>query len=528
MHLQKVGKRILLLGLFQILFLFSFPLFSQPIPIVLPFNNPYYQKIASGFQKSFLYPTKIMYLKIQSEEEDDLLLAKELRELSPEIIVTIGDEASSRIRKNIKDIPILFSMVNSVSVLETEKENFCGYENSLQLIEYFRVLKLIKPEAKKIYALYSTQKSKQILERVGSEDIYSGLILIKKEISSKDNFVSILESLPKDADAFLMINDPIYDEKNFLYLSEYSIKNKISLFASYPSLVELGATLTLVPDYKHLGSLTADLANRVIAKNVSCSIGPVLKFQNYLLYLNEEFSKKSEVEIPESMKKRISSDKFLIAGIELLDKNMIKSARKVFEQLLRNDPNNELAKYYLNQIVNEQTKEEIGSLFLKGENLFANQQYEASRKVFTEILKINANHKEAKTRQNDCLRKESDILVLESQRLDKANQPFAAIKKLSQAISLYPSNQDAIQLLNLIKSRELKGLEKYLQEAISYYSVRQYNEAIVILENVLLVDSANKTASEYLRLSRIKLAAYKKLEDCARKSLPASDCQLIK
>jgi ABC-type uncharacterized transport system substrate-binding protein len=173
---------------------------------------------------------------MQMEEDEQLSFIGQVRENSPQLIVTIGDESSQFIRRHIKDIPIVFSMVNSARSLDPENSNLCGYESGHFQLESLKVLKQLKPEAKKIYALYSTQKSKEILSMV-SDEIYYGIVLIKKEIKLKEEFVSTVDSLPKDVDGFLMINDPLYDERNFLYLSEYAQKKKIPLFASYPSKI---------------------------------------------------------------------------------------------------------------------------------------------------------------------------------------------------------------------------------------------------------------------------------------------------
>ncbi len=510
------------------IFLFCFPILAETVPIVLPFNNPYYQKIASGFQKSFPHSTKIIYLKIQSTDEEDDPMIKAIRDLSPSLIIAIGDETVLRVRKQIKDIPLLVSMVNSLRSLEPENSNLCGYEMSLQIIEYYKILKQIKPEAQKIYALYSTEKSSQILDKGITEDIYNGLVLIKKEISEKDNFSSELEKLPKDADAFIVLNDPIYDEKNFLNLSSYSKKNKIVLFAPYSSLVDLGATLTLAPDYKNLGGITAEFANLILNKKDSCKIGPFFKFQNYLLYLNEDYANESGISIPDSLRKRIQSDKLILKGIELIDKNMIKSARIVFDKIVKDDSKNELANYYLERLIYDQTKEEITNLLIKGKTLFDNKQLESARKVYAEIIKINPNHLEAKTMYSECLKKESEILTLDAVRLDAAKTPFLAIKKLKAAIQLYSSNQEALGLLNTIRARELKELDNYLQEAIHFYNEREYSAVITKTENILLLDPNNKTAIEYLRLSKIKLSAFKKLEDCKRSAYQDKNCRLLK
>ena len=412
-------------------------------------------------------------------------------------------------------------------ILETGDKNFCGIETDTLMTEYFKLLKKMKPQATKIYSFYSTEKSERIINKAMSEDIYYGLILEKNKIEDKETFSLALKNMPPNVDAILMVNDPIYNEKNFLELSEYCKKNKIQLFALYPALVDLGATLTLIPDYKRLGSLTAELGNLLYTKQTNCSIGPVSKFQNYLLYVNMEYSAQAGMELPDSLKKKTHTDKVLMAGIELFDKNMYKSARKVFEKLVEEEPDHDLANYYLQQIIFEQTKERISILMKNGDELFLKKQYEMARKVYNEVLVLNPRYKEATDKYNDSLKKENESYVLEATQLDKSGNPFQAIQKLHLAIRLYPSNPKAKSVLNLIITRELKNLDQYLQEGISFYTGRKYEQSIHSMENILLIEPTNKTANEYLRLSKVKQEAYKKLQDCSNRPDDKS-CILIK
>jgi ABC-type uncharacterized transport system substrate-binding protein len=507
---------------------FSIRILAESVPIILPSYNPYYKKVVSGFQKTFLHPTKIYYLSSQTEKENEGIM-NEIRATSPPFIITIGEEASTVAKHYITEVPIIFSMVHSAKIFEMDNNNFCGIETDTLIIEYFKLLKKIKPQAKKIYTFYTTEKSESIINKAMSEDIYYGILLEKNKIEDKETFSTVLNNIPKGSvDAILMVNDPIYNEKNFLELSEYCKKNKILLFALYPALVDLGATLTLIPDYKRLGSLTAELGNQLYAKQISCSIGPISKFHNYLLYVNEKYSAEAGMELSDSIKKKTQTDRVLMAGIELFDKSMYKSARKVFEKLVEEEPDNELANYYLQQIIFEQTKERISTLMKKGEELSNKKQYEMARKVYSEILVLNPGYKEATEKYNDSLKKENEAYIQEASRLDKSGNPFQAIQKLNLAIRLYPVNPKAKSMLGLITGRELKNLDTYLQEGISFYTGRRYDRSIHSMENILLIDSTNKTANEYLRLSKIKQEAYKKLQECANKPNTDKGCILIK
>ena len=51
-----------------------------------------------------------------------------------------------------------------------------------------------------------------------------------------------------------------------------------------------------------------------------------------------------------------------------------------------------------------------------------------------------------------------------------------------------------------------------MQNGINEYDKRNYETAIPVFENILLVDSSNKQAKEYLRLSKKKQEAIQRLK----------------
>ncbi|MCP5502181.1 MAG: tetratricopeptide repeat protein [Leptospiraceae bacterium] len=480
-------------------------------------------KTLSGLEYSLQSPSEIFFI---SSIEDKSAFFNRLRKNAAGIIITIGNTATEETRKFINDIPILFIIQNYPHSLEVHKGNVCGFTSDVSIQYFFDVLKRIKPSAKKVYSFYMDEKGAYFAREGKYYDIWMNLDLKVIKIKHRMEVESKLKEIEKDADAFYMVFDTLYDKDTFEQVSEFCKKKGIILMTYYPGLADLGASFALAPNYTNVGIHAGEFANKVIGKELSCSSGPIISPQNPFLYLNKAYIEASGILISKEVQDREKKERLLAFAINLYNKKKYTSSRAVFENVIRLYPNDTIAYEYYNKIINLQTSNEINSMLLRAEDYRKKNDYQNAISVYKKILSLNPNLKNIQEKIDSSVFEKSEYVRKKGMQYQSRNEPYLAIKAYKEALKIYPGNQKAKEQYSILISTEKKKLKSYVGKGIEKYKHRKYTEAIVIFNNVLLVEPANKEAREYLHSSTLKQEAYERLMDC--KSDLNEKCKLWK
>ncbi|MBP7283375.1 MAG: hypothetical protein KBA66_17440 [Leptospiraceae bacterium] len=504
-----------------------FPNSEAEIVVLVSSTNALYMKGITGFQSSYKGKSKVVFLQdIQTRDEEEKNFFEEYENSKKPFIVTFGKEATNAAIAELRDTPILFSFVNSSRTLFETKENLCGYDLEIPIEEYFKVLKEIKPEAKKVYSIYSTNQAKYMILEGEYEDIYQELILNSSSVTSNEEFAETFATLIEGSDAFLLVPDPVYGEENFSAISEYCKKNGIILMAYFPALVDLGATFAIIPDYTSVGEQTGKLGSNILEKKTKCHIGPVAVPESRRLYLNQAYAKSSGIQIPVTVLNKVEADKLMSLGIDLYYKGLYQSASNAFSKLLKADATNESAKYYQKKIRYILNKDEFDKMNLQAETAWMKKEYKKAADYYGKILQIYPENNEIKERYNNAILSESEEIRTQATALYKKADIFNSIRKYLEATKVFPTNTKAKEELATLRRIENGKTNNYIQEGLAAYNARKYPKSIEIFDNVLLLDPDNKIATEYLRLSRLKKESYEKLIKCRKEKLVG--CELLK
>ena len=526
----RVFQKIIIF--FILSFIYCSPLIADDnrdisVPIIVSSSNPIYLQALAGFQYSFRHKNSIYYMNSVREEYPDLKdFYSQFRSEEIPLIITIGNDAGRTAREYIKDKPTLFLMIDAPKLMKPEQGKFCGYEKDVSFSEYFSTLRELKPSARRVLTVYSTDEG-EILTGAGEyEDIWKGVLFRRFKAASKDELKRILSDNLGKFDAFYMSSDRLYDQESFEYVSDFCRKNGIILMTLYPALVELGATFALVPDFSNQGVQAGQMANQITEGKTECEMGPVLQPEQPFLYLNENYSQESGVTIPDSLKIKLKTDRILSFGIDLYYKKMYKSAKNIFQSILKKDPKNGTARYYLSETVNISAKAEIDILWNKAEKLQKTKDYRGARVHYKKILDLNPEYLPAKDGIENSLKNESGDIRMDAKQKDSAGFPFPAIRRYKEALAILPSNREAQNELSAIRQREMRKLEDYFKTGITLYNKRDYSKSFDIFSDLLLLVPEDKKIQEYQRLSLIKKNAMSRLSSCS--SSTGEKCSLLK
>ncbi len=485
---------------------------AEPIEVLVSSDTNIYATGLIGLQSVVGVPLRIRYLDSLIEEEPDLEgYFRRLEQNQAPLVITVGPGATRIALDHLEKTPVLFSMVHSPRSFNPAAGRICGVSMDISISEYFRTLKEIAPGARRVQAFYSARESEYTVGEGEYLDLRYGLHYARVRVERKDRFFSVLENQTGGVDAVYMIPDPLYDQERFEQLSAYCKKNKIVLMTGFASLVRAGATFGITPDYGRVGVLTGEMANRVLSGQSNCAKEGVGFVDQTAFYLNESFASESGVVVPETIKERARLTRLFNAGVNFMNTGKLKSARIVFDAILARDPDNRPASGYRRMVIERQTGAQTGALLAAARKYYAEENYPLAIRDFKRVMDINPNHDEAVRGYRQGLLAQSERDRQRGLALLRAGQPFDAIKQFQTALQGYPGNEQAARDLAAARTAQNALVPDFTRDGINLYNEREYGRAIVIFENILLVQPGHNKATEYLRLSKKKQAAIERL-----------------
>ncbi|MCE9499915.1 MAG: peptide ABC transporter substrate-binding protein [Leptospira sp.] len=500
-----------------VLIAFSFPVAAKEnkvVEVLLSSDNTIYEQSLYGIQSVIKSEIKVSYLDILTSEQPDLsLYFRELESTGVPLFIAIGGAAAKVAREHLKKTPLIFSMVNSPKSLSLETGNICGVSMDISVGEFFQTLKDINPDSKGVYSFYSTPEGEYSASEGEYTDLKYKLYYHKKKLTSQNEFSSSLDDIKGKADAFYMVSDPLYGKTQFDLLSDFCKKNKIILMTSFTTLVKVGATFGISPDYSKIGVLTGQMADRILSGESSCQKERVQLPDQSSFYLNEGYAKDSGINVPEGIIERAKLTRLFTAGVGKLNEGKLKSAQIIFESILKKDPKNFAASAYKELVIEKLTGTETKKLLASAEKHFKEGRFSQSRADYQRILSINSNLSVAREGYDKSLLGQSEQERASGNNFARGSKFFDAIKMYLAALRTLPSNAKASADLASTRSHEISKVPNFVNEGIKSYNNRDYETAIKSFEDVLLLDPGNKEASEYLRLSYKKQEAIRILKE---------------
>lgn len=290
------------------------------------------------------------------------------------------------------------------------------------------------------------------------------------------------------------------------------------------------------------------------------------------LYLDK--AKKQLVDAKLSEKKHKESEIHVQLGVDLYNKNKIKDAIKEFETAVNLYPQNETAQNYLNEartkydsmvqeplengkialrdgrlsdaiknfqaVLKIDPENEIAKRFLdksksliddnikfnlkQGQQELHNRNYSKALEYFREVLNLDPNNKQAKAGVDTSLKNLQGVVKsFVSKGIDLFNKKKynSAIEQFEKALNLDKEYVPAKEWLEKTKKLYEKNkiiltIEEYMQSGIEQYQNKNYQQAKSFFEKVLQLRSNHKNANSYIKKCDVELSKLEKQERIAR------------
>ena len=209
---------------------------------------------------------------MEGREEREIISEIE-REEGPDLIFTIGTRATRLARENIRNVPLVFSMV--LNPEEFKGPYSTGVSVDIPHREKLKKVKDILPEVKRVGIVYSPQTLSHY-EKISRAADELGLELVSREIESGRELSGALESIFWQSDIFFMIPDSeIYFQQSIRHLIHESIRQNVPVIGLSSSYTRAGAFISFDSVHRDIGIQAAELALEVLDGKSPEAIGVV-------------------------------------------------------------------------------------------------------------------------------------------------------------------------------------------------------------------------------------------------------------
>jgi ABC-type uncharacterized transport system substrate-binding protein len=525
----NLNKKIICkLILYIYFFLINVSIYSfdeKPIPVLISSNSTNYIKLLNQLQIYFKRNLDLHFIS-SLEEEEESKLYDEISKDSPKFIITLGNLATNNSIILNSEIPILYSMVTAAPILDTPKNRkICGLNTDVPIKEFFITLKEINKDYKNVISFYSNKNS----EFLTNEGIYEAdrydINFFPIKVNSKEDLREYIEKSTLKIDAIYLLPDPIYDKETFTFISNYSINKKIILMTQIPYLINLGVTFSITPFYNRSGIYLSEIAEKLYDDPSFCINNKLFPNKEFSFNLNLEYSKLSNIEIPQYIINRSNNNNRIVEGINQYEKGNFEISLAIMNKILDIDSNNKIAQFYRDTINESLNGEKLKILFLEAKENHDQKKYSKEREVYKNILTIFPSSKEAKLGIEKSFYMESEEKREEAKKFELSNEISLAINKYLDSLKLYKNNEKTKNDLKILRGKEITKIPIYKELGFKHYNERNYEDAEHQFTKILLIDPSNRQADEYKKLSINKKIGMKRYLECIKNN--DKKCTLI-
>ena len=292
------------------------PAFSNaPLNIVVVLSRdaaPYrqalrgFEEILKGSNRAY----KIFEFSTEAVSVDGASLGARIRARKPDLILTIGSNATTMVSDEIRDIPIVFSLVlpssgnAALQGMRESRGNMTGASMEIPLKTQFAKLKHILPQVKRVGVLYNPGVTGPLVDNATQIASTMGLELVAMRVESEKDLVSVTEEFTDKIDVLWSVADStVFSPQGLKQILLATLRNRVPFVGLSPSFVKAGALLAFSVDYLDVGRQSGELALRVIAGEDPASI-PLTSPRDVSLSVNMNTAKQIQVQIHDDIKQK--------------------------------------------------------------------------------------------------------------------------------------------------------------------------------------------------------------------------------
>ncbi|MBN1932995.1 MAG: hypothetical protein JW786_15440 [Desulfobacterales bacterium] len=259
-----------------------------------------YEEALKGFESVCDIDIK----RIVAPESEDSDIIGQINRIRPNIILAVGVEALSRVKK-IKNIPIVYLMVLNPQFILGEEKNITGVSLNIPQEKQLQTLLNIFPNTEAIGLVYNPDKTGCMVKRVRDATQKVGIKLIAEQIHDSRDVPLLIEHMRNQADIFWMLPDiTVITPETTEFLLLFSQENKIPILTFSEKYLELGALISIGIDAFDIGKQAGEMAKEILSGKCVDDVRQV-DARNTIISINLRIAKKLKIHINENIIKKV-------------------------------------------------------------------------------------------------------------------------------------------------------------------------------------------------------------------------------
>jgi len=237
-------------------------------------------------------------------------IAKDFKEKGMNLIIAYGTQAATNTYKEIKDIPIIISMVYDpvgaglAKSMKSSGNNITGASNFVNMKSVVMHLRLISP-AKKIGVLYNEGEKNSVLQLDEFKKLQDemGILVIGANVTTPEQVGEATRSLvERGVDSLFMSGSNVLS-KNLAAALEVAAARKIPTVSHLSDRVKEGVLLSVSPSAFKVGELAGKKAAEVLRGAKPTDI-PIETLEDYDITVNATTAKAIGKVMPDGLLKK--------------------------------------------------------------------------------------------------------------------------------------------------------------------------------------------------------------------------------
>jgi putative ABC transport system substrate-binding protein len=263
-----------------------------------------YQQAWSGFEEFFGEKKVSLWVSDYNlKKQEPAEVYSKINKEKPDVVVTLGSQASKLAKEEIKNAPVVFCMVFNPKKIVGP--NITGVSMEIPAEIQIKGIKEILPDAKNIGLIYSPG-SKADYEAISWVCSQMGFKLITKKVDSEEELSGALKDISSQIDCFLMIPDSkIYSPISVKHLLIQSLREEFPVIGLSSLYTKAGALFSFECDYGDLGRQAAEITLRILNGEKPGDIAPSIP-KKTKSSLNLATAKRLGIKIPSQIIKEAS------------------------------------------------------------------------------------------------------------------------------------------------------------------------------------------------------------------------------
>jgi len=268
--MERRGPLSLVLTLSLLIFLTSIRGEAADIVIIKSKNQALYNEAITGFKVNCT-GHKISEYDMEENEVRGHQITAKAKSDKANLVFAVGSKAAVVAREDIKDVPVLFSMVlNPESYQLDGGGNVAGISLEVPVRIQLYTLKSIVPKVSKVGVIYNPKKTGNLIAEARKAAEEFGFVLVASKADTKEDLPRALRAFEEGIDAYWMVPDPtVVTSEGFATVLNYTLEKKVPFLAYSKAMVDKGALVSLAPNYASIGSQACSVAEQIVQGAIS-------------------------------------------------------------------------------------------------------------------------------------------------------------------------------------------------------------------------------------------------------------------